>query len=184
MIEAAMLWNEPNNRSHWDFSLDPDWSLFAEMTKRAAARIRGENPALPLVLGGLSPIDPDFVRNMSAQGVLSVLDAMAVHGFPLDWNHWPLADWPRKLEEVREVTTMPLWVSEVGVSSFGAEEVRGGCRASTGTASMTCRRPGRPPRGTAKRKAPPTTGTSTWACCGKTVPRSSRSSATGATHRT
>ena len=26
MIEAVMLWNEPNNRSHWDTQLDPDWS--------------------------------------------------------------------------------------------------------------------------------------------------------------
>ena len=26
MIEAVMLWNEPNNKSHWDFELDPDWT--------------------------------------------------------------------------------------------------------------------------------------------------------------
>ena len=25
MIEAVMLWNEPNNKSHWDFEIDPDW---------------------------------------------------------------------------------------------------------------------------------------------------------------
>ena len=30
MIEAAMIWNEPNNKSHWDPALDPDWSLFAD----------------------------------------------------------------------------------------------------------------------------------------------------------
>src|SRR5205814_1711567 len=29
MIEAAMIWNEPNNKSHWDPELDPDWSRFA-----------------------------------------------------------------------------------------------------------------------------------------------------------
>jgi beta-xylosidase len=29
MIEAAMIWNEPNNKSHWDPEVDPDWSKFA-----------------------------------------------------------------------------------------------------------------------------------------------------------
>jgi beta-xylosidase len=34
MIEAAMIWNEPNNKSHWDPELDPDWSMFADMVIR------------------------------------------------------------------------------------------------------------------------------------------------------
>ena len=25
MIEAVKFWNEPNNLSHWDFQLDPEW---------------------------------------------------------------------------------------------------------------------------------------------------------------
>jgi beta-xylosidase len=52
------------------------------------------------------------------------LNAIAVHGFPLDWNHWQIHEWPAKLEEIRAVCALPLWVSEVGVSSFGAEEVQ------------------------------------------------------------
>jgi beta-xylosidase len=124
MIEAAMLWNEPNNKSHWDFALDPNWARFAEMTKLAAVAIRSERPRLPRVLGGISPIDPQFIENMSGQGVLEHLDAVAVHGFPLDWNHWQIDEWPRKLDEIRAVTALPLWISEVGVSSFGAEEVQ------------------------------------------------------------
>ena len=28
MIEAAMIWNEPNNKSHWDVENDPGWALF------------------------------------------------------------------------------------------------------------------------------------------------------------
>ena len=31
MIEAAMIWNEPNNKSHCDIAVDPDWAGFAEM---------------------------------------------------------------------------------------------------------------------------------------------------------
>ena len=53
-----------------------------------------------------------------------MLDVVAVHGFPLDWNHWMIDEWPSKLEEIRAVTSLPIWISEVGVSTFGAEEVQ------------------------------------------------------------
>jgi len=124
MIEAVMLWNEPNNLSHWDFEIDRDWSIFAEMTRLAAAAIKSERPTLPKVLGGISPIDPCFIEGMARRGVLDAVDAVAVHGFPLDWNHWQIDEWPARLDEIRAVTHLPLWISEVGVSSFGAEEVQ------------------------------------------------------------
>jgi beta-xylosidase len=61
---------------------------------------------------------------MQGQHVLDRLDAVALHGFPLDWNHWTIHEWPEKIAEIRAVTDLPLWISEVGVSSFGAEEVQ------------------------------------------------------------
>jgi beta-xylosidase len=124
MIEAAMIWNEPNNKSHWDPEIDPGWSLFAETAIAAGQAIRAENPDLPRVLGGMSPIDPGFVRNMEGKGVLDNVDAIAVHGFPLDWNLWQIHEWPAKIDEIRAVTDLPIWVTEVGISTFGAEEVQ------------------------------------------------------------
>ena len=124
MIEAAMIWNEPNNLSHWDSELDPDWRIFGSMAKAASAAIAAERSELTRVLGGISPIDPNFVANMQRQGVLDHVDVVAVHGFPLDWNHWMLDEWPAKLDEIGAVTQLPLWISEVGVSTFGAEEVQ------------------------------------------------------------
>jgi beta-xylosidase len=124
VIEAAMIWNEPNNLSHWDFEIDGDWRVFAQMARHAGAAIRAEHATLPRVLGGISPIDPAFVGNMARQGVLDHLDVVAVHGFPLDWNHWMIDEWPSKLDEIRAVTSLPIWISEVGVSTFGAEEVQ------------------------------------------------------------
>ncbi len=119
-----MLWNEPNNASHWDFELDGEWRLFSEMVALAGAAVRAESATVTRVLGGISPIDPAFVTRLGAQGALAAVDAVAVHGFPLDWNHWQIEAWPEKLEEIRAVTALPLWVSEVGASSFGAEEVQ------------------------------------------------------------
>lgn len=125
MIEAVMFWNEPNNKSHWDFeNLDPEWRIFSNMVNLAGQAVASENPRLPRVLGGMSPIDADFVRRMQAQGTLDHLDAIAVHGFPLDWNHWTINEWPDKLKEIQAVTEKPVWVSEVGVSTFGAEEIQ------------------------------------------------------------
>jgi beta-xylosidase len=124
MIEAVMIWNEPNNLSHWDAELDPEWRIFGSMAKAASAAIAAERPDLTRVLGGISPIDPHFMGNMQRQGVLDSIDVVAVHGFPLDWNHWMLDEWPAKLDEIRAITRLPLWISEVGVSTFGAEEVQ------------------------------------------------------------
>jgi beta-xylosidase len=124
MIEAAMLWNEPNNKSHWDFEIDPEWKVFAGMLRVACEAIAAERPKLPKVLGGISPIDPGFIENLSAQGALKSVDVVAIHGFPLDWNHWQIHEWPDKIDSIRAVTDKPIWISEVGVSTFGAEEVQ------------------------------------------------------------
>ena len=124
MIEAVKIWNEPNNKSHWNPDLDPDWEIFARMTRLAGQAIAAENPALPRVLGGMSPIDPAFIQRLAARGVMDDIDVVAVHGFPLDWNLWAIDEWPAKIEEIRAVTSKPVWVTEVGVSSFGSEEVQ------------------------------------------------------------
>lgn len=124
MIDSVMIWNEPNNKSHWDPEVDPDWSRFGEMVKLAGAAIRQANPNLPRALGGMSPIDPSFVNRLAGYGVMEAVDVIAVHGFPLDWNLWSIHDWPAKIAEIRTVTDKPIWVSEVGISTFGAEEVQ------------------------------------------------------------
>jgi beta-xylosidase len=124
MLEAVKIWNEPNNKSHWDPEVDPTWSKFAEMAILASQAIRAENSGLPRVLGGMSPIDPGFIKNLAERSVLDHVDVLAVHGFPLDWNLWQIDEWPAKLQEIRSLTSKPVWVTEVGVSSFGAEEVQ------------------------------------------------------------
>jgi len=124
-LEAAMIWNEPNNKSHWDPELDPDWTCFSEMVVLAGRAIRDANPAVTRVLGGMSPIDPFWVEKVKAQGVLDAVDVIAVHGFPLDWNLWPINEWPDRIAEIEAVAPdHQIWATEVGVGSFGAEEVQ------------------------------------------------------------
>jgi beta-xylosidase len=119
VIEAVMLWNEPNNLSHWDRQQDPEWALFAEMIGLAGERLASVAPGLTRVLGGISPIDPLFIGNVFSRGVGASVDVVAVHGFPLDWNRWHLSEWPARLERIREVSGgKPVWATEVGASSI------------------------------------------------------------------
>ncbi|MFA5514965.1 MAG: hypothetical protein WDA20_01640 [Desulfuromonadales bacterium] len=124
MIEAIKFWNEPNNLSHWDFQMDQEWREFSQMAEMAARVVRELSPETCLVLGGISPIDERFIRMLGSYGLLDRLDAVAVHGFPLDWNHWRIDEWPAKIAEIEAVTQLPVWVTEVGVSTFGADEVQ------------------------------------------------------------
>ena len=124
MVEGIVLWNEPNNLSHWNFHLDPEWYRFANLVSQASIAIRRINPALPIVLGGVSSCDADFLRLMARHGLMEYVDAVGVHGFPLDWNHWQLEEWPDRIAEAAAVTGKPVWVTEVGASSFGAEQVQ------------------------------------------------------------
>ena len=124
MIEAIKFWNEPNNKSHWDLELDPDWKRYGQMVRLAATAVKAENSDVARVLGGISPIDPAFMTRLRDDGVLDHVDIVAVHGFPLDWNHWQIDEWPQRIAEIEAVARMPVWVTEVGVSTFGAEEVQ------------------------------------------------------------
>lgn len=119
-----MLWNEPNNLSHWNFQLDPEWRRYARLVRLGAAAVRECAPELPVVAGGISPIDPQFARLLHSYGVLDEVDVLGIHGFPLDWNHWSIHDWPGKVAEIAAATHKPIWITEAGASSFGAEEVQ------------------------------------------------------------
>ena len=61
-FEYIELWNEPNNRSEWDYTKDPYWWNFGLMVGSAAhwARKRGKKT----VLGGMSPVDPNWLLLM------------------------------------------------------------------------------------------------------------------------
>ncbi len=124
-LHAIVLWNEPNNRSHWDFEADPDWAIFARLCRQAAGAIRAEAPHLPVVLGGIAPLDPDFVDLLMRQhGLERVLDAVGIHGYPFDWHLWTIDEWPAMMAGLQARTSRPFWATQVGISSFGAEEVQ------------------------------------------------------------
>lgn len=123
-LEAIQFWNEPNNFSHWDVGADADKSLFVQMVTEAAQTVQQTAPGVLRVLGGLNPIDPVFLERLKDKGLLEHMDAVALHGYPLDWNLWRMDEWPTKIDSVRAITNKPVWVTESGASSFGADEMQ------------------------------------------------------------
>ena len=118
------LWNEPNNRAEWDWTLDPEWRRFAEMVGAAAywAKRRG----LGTVLGGMSPVDPSWLWLMGEYGVLRWIDVAGIHGFPDTWEtNWQ--GWARHVEEARGVLrtynpSTAIWITEAGFSTWSHDD--------------------------------------------------------------
>ncbi len=124
MVDAVMLWNEPNNPLWWDRTLDPEWHIFSAMIGRAARTLRDACPRVTLVLGAVSAPGSVFLRLMKKRGVLDEVDAVGVHGFPLDWHTWRLDEWPVRIAEIESITDLPVWVTATGASSFGSDDVQ------------------------------------------------------------
>lgn len=125
-FEWVELWNEPNNSLEYDFTLDYSWNKFARMIEMAAywAKQKGKKT----LLGGMSPIDPNWLHMMAEKGTLEHIDAIGMHGFP-DVFDQQWSGWEEKNEEVRKVLhrfdlDKELWISEAGFSTWQHDEVK------------------------------------------------------------
>ena len=187
VVEAVMLWNEPNNLSHWNFEIDPGWDIYAKMVNAAADAVRAERPRLRARARRHLADRPEFIRNLEQQCVLGA--RRRGRGARLS----------ARLESLDRSTNGPTSsrnsgghrTAAVGLRSrrlhvrrrrgagvrpapHGGTADRPAPSGSTGTACTTCRAPGPPPRAIARRKGRHTTATSTWDCCARTAHPSSR----------
>lgn len=122
------LWNEPNNLLDWDWRADQDWLLFSEMVGAAAhwSRERG----WPAVLGGPCPFDLNWLDLMGQRGVLGVVSAVGIHGFPGTWDSetgiW--GGWETHVGELRSLLdrynpSAEVWITEAGYSTWKHDEL-------------------------------------------------------------
>ncbi|MEX2594626.1 MAG: GDP-mannose 4,6-dehydratase [Anditalea sp.] len=118
------LWNEPNNRSEYDYTLDSNWDIFSEMIIFAAywSKKMGKKVAL----GGMSPIDCNWLNFMAQRSVLENIDAVGIHGFPGSFDpHF--RPWDDQIRSVRKVlddhNLQPeIWITEVGFTTWQYDE--------------------------------------------------------------
>lgn len=125
-FEWVELWNEPNNVSEWDWTLDPEWWIFSEMVGGAAywAQQRGKKT----LLAGMSPVDPNWLKLMCNRGVLNYINAIGIHGFPGNWEYaWE--GWHKNVAKVQAILNQhgsqaKIWISEAGFSTWQHDEHR------------------------------------------------------------
>ncbi len=123
------LWNEPNNYIEWDWTIDPEWKIFAEMIAGAASR--AAKLGVKSVLGGMSPFDPNWLDLMYKRGALEHVDVIGVHGFPGTWEAvWD--GWDTHVERVEQVIdqhrgAQRIWITEAGYSTWAHDEL-GQCK--------------------------------------------------------
>jgi CDP-paratose 2-epimerase len=125
-FEWVEFWNEPNNLSEWDWTLDPGWQIFCQMVGGAAhwARHRGKKT----LLGGMAPLDPNWLRLMFDAGVMAYIDAIGIHAFPgtwdLTWEGWgPFIAKAQEVLQERD-STAEIWITETGYSTWRLDERR------------------------------------------------------------
>ncbi|SDH16129.1 NAD-dependent epimerase/dehydratase family protein [Pelagibacterium luteolum] len=127
-FEYIELWNEPNNLLDWDWREDVDYQMFCEMVGGAAhwAKQRGWKP----VLGGPCPFDSYWLELMGERGVLGVVDAVGLHGFPGTWDSeagsW--SGWDLHLGQMRSILDRynrdaEIWITETGYSTWRNDEL-------------------------------------------------------------
>lgn len=125
-FEWVELWNEPNNKTEYDFTLDYSWNKFAKMIDMAAYWVKQRGKKT--LLGGMSPIDPNWLQMMIEKGSLNHIDAVGIHGFPYVFDQqWE--GWEKKIEEIKKLLARfemkkEIWISEVGFSTWQHDEVQ------------------------------------------------------------
>ncbi|MBS7456276.1 NAD-dependent epimerase/dehydratase family protein [Coralloluteibacterium stylophorae] len=123
-FEYVELWNEPNNVLEWNYALDSSWTKFCEMIGAAAnwARQRGKKT----VLGGVSPIDPNWVRVMFRNGLMPYIDVVGVHAFPGSYDVCgdSCHDQIQRVIDVLREEGHPgeVWLTETGYSTWRHDE--------------------------------------------------------------
>lgn len=134
---AIEVWNEPNFAPFWGGPPDP--ASYSRMLSAVASRMSAS--PVPVISGGLSPhgsgkssasaMDQSmFLRTMFESGATEMVDGIGTHQYPSTKKPGRIVDQLRaRLGDLRETMSefgaqdMPLWVTEVGVSTAGKDRL-------------------------------------------------------------
>lgn len=119
-FEYVQLWDEPNNRGEYDYTLDESYAIFTSMIIKAAEVVRSSG--MKTVLGGISPIDPGLIKRMGDKKVLEHIDVVGIHGFPDVFDsHW--RSWEESIDTIRRAldlynSSAEIWITKTGYSTW------------------------------------------------------------------
>jgi hypothetical protein len=144
-IAAWEVWNEPNSAQFWAQPTFESARAFAKLYDSAALELRSRGATSPVVLGGISRIDINFLLNALSTSSL-IPDAIAIHPYtggrhPRAWfgmaasdsamfplsqegtRYWRNIATLRHVLDMRGYSTVPLWITEMGWDHRGPEGV-------------------------------------------------------------
>ena len=126
------VWNEPNLDFFWQPAPDP--AAYTQLLQKTYTMVKKYAPNMPVVMGGLSDVnssDPNninlgrFLYDIYIDGGRNYTDAINVHPYPLpgnDMTQFTNAMWTtRYVRDYFGDNNRPIWVTEVGVSTNGAQ---------------------------------------------------------------
>jgi hypothetical protein len=133
---AFQVWNEPDLTEptpSFDPTLRP--AVFGRMLRRCHTAIKVADPDLTVVAAGLASGQPQWLQQViDSLGDDLPADIVAIHPYgQRPEPEWPSLDWGfgyvgNLIDGYRQVTTLPQWISEIGVDTrdnqFQAEYLR------------------------------------------------------------
>ncbi len=140
------VWNEPNVPQFWRPAPQPE--LYREMLSATVAAVEKSDSEVPIVSAGPSPttveqaeVTPtkipfvEFIEAVMSGPDSPAVDAIGVHPYSLlQRDAEPVAESLRLYEEARDAAEraapgVPVWVTEVGLTTEGKFAVEGGTQA-------------------------------------------------------
>ena len=125
-FEWIELWIDPSNKQQYNYTLDSNWPCFADMVSGAANCIRQRGKKA--VLGGMRPIEPDWLQLLFDRGVMKNIHAVGVHCFSGVFDQmWEGCE--ENIDRVREVleknnSAAEIWISAAGFSTWQHDEFK------------------------------------------------------------
>jgi polysaccharide biosynthesis protein PslG len=128
------VWNEPNFWIFW--SPQPDPVRYTELLKQAYVAIKGANPSMRVISGGLTNHEytgdgvvsmTDFASGIYRNGGKDYMDALAFHPYPWGEERWIPGKSFVDLRAVRDSfgdSGKPLWITEAGITTTGPDPAR------------------------------------------------------------
>jgi hypothetical protein len=133
-VRALEVWNEPNKAQFWGPAPDP--GRYVEVLARAKAAVASPRIDVPVIIGGLAPVQTttatrissrEFLREIYNQGGAPYFEGIGTHAYPrtepLVDNMWHEINRLFAVRDNHNDPGTPLWNTEVGVSSDPTEGV-------------------------------------------------------------
>lgn len=132
-LTALEVWNEPNSSPFW--SPNPDPERYVELLRLAYTASKSVRSDVPVLFGGLAPNtgsspgqmdDLEFLRRAYDAGAAGYFNAIAIHPYPMPFSRpdyrqrtLRLIGALRRVVWKRQRIRVPIWVTELGISTDG-----------------------------------------------------------------